>query len=135
MSVLETLNDIGINPVMATKLMTKLNISPDELDIPYYFNMFKDVAQFFSKYENSEYIINKVTFRHSDDSLSKLWEYVQVQQNREQLEKSIESLDGELSILGKIPEAEHRIKELEDKKFATTAMLDQNKKEIQMYER
>lgn len=135
MSILETLNDIGINPVVATSLMKKLNLSPDELDIPEYFNMFKDVAQFFSKYENAAYVISKVTYRHTDNMLQKLYEYVDIQKRREQTEKEMSSIDGEIKILGTIPEAQEMKEVLAKKKLDKMVELNQINKEVQMYER
>ncbi len=133
--MLDKLNDIGINPIVATKLMQKLGVAPEELAVVDIYTMFEDVARFFSKYENASYVISKVTSKYSDNMLQKVYEYVQLQKQRNELEQKVGKLADEMNLIKEIPEASEMYENLTKRKVQDLIELNNVKKELQLYEK
>lgn len=135
MSALEQLQDIGINPITATSLMRRLNISSDELTLPEVFSRFQEVAKYFSAFENADYVISKVTWRKTDDPLQKLYEFVGIQKKKAFVEEQLDKIESEINLVSNVPDNELKMLELSQRKEELNVELLQTINESKLYER
>ena len=89
MSIEGRFNDLGIDPVIAVKLMDLLNVSSDDFIDARRFERFKDVASYIGRFENYEYMIRKLTLTKNMDRLDHMWEWCQLSKQRQDIEKAL----------------------------------------------
>lgn len=134
MSISDNLGDLGVDVLVATEMMRKMNIEPDMLESNEIYGMFKDIVNYLGKFENRNYILTKLTSKPSDNQIKKVWEYVKLQQVRENIVKMIENTDKEYKLVENLKEAEDKKGELIQRKALESKKLDDITKEIKLYE-
>lgn len=112
MSIEGRFNDLGIDPVIAVKLMDLLNVSSDDFIDARRFERFKDVASYIGRFENYEYMIRKLTLTKNVDRLDHMWEWCQLSKQRQDIEKSIEDISFEGEELDKLSSSSEGVEKL-----------------------
>lgn len=88
--------DLGVDAIVGTELMLKLGVSNMDLIDPARFMRFQDVVKYLKDVPQRDFIINKITASKMVDKLDHVWGYVQLLNQRSQLEKSIQDKNEEL---------------------------------------
>lgn len=97
MSTLErAFNDMGGSAIVATDIMTRLDVKDYDLNDPVRFKRFQDVLSYL-KDKDFRFLINKITTAKNVDKLDHVWGYVELSKQKEDKERELAKLGEEIS--------------------------------------
>lgn len=98
MDIARKFEDHGINVIKAASIMKTLGVSSsDFLDEARYLR-FKDVVDFFSKYENGEAYMSNLLIGKTVNKLDHVWGYQELAKQRANLQDRIEGIKSEFML-------------------------------------
>jgi hypothetical protein len=101
----DQISDIGVNPLFATELMTKLGLSSSDLQFPSISSQVQDIAKFLSKEEDPMLFISRSGSirgnRDVHENVKHLYEYINLHKNKRELSSKLRRIDEEISLYEK----------------------------------
>ncbi len=90
MDIERKFEDLGVDAITGTKLMSLLRLTPEDFLDPSRFLRFKDVIDHFKHMPDTEYVVNRLTIGKALDKLDHVWGYVELSRQKEGLSKRVE---------------------------------------------
>jgi hypothetical protein len=88
----------NIDPVLGSKMMSTLGITPLDLSAPDKFNKLQDILKYIGNKQGGDYLLSKITSGDTKDKLGKAWEYINLRSKHDNLKFEIEKLSQELEL-------------------------------------
>lgn len=95
----ERFNDLGVDAILGTKMMKAMMVTPVDFIDPARFMKFKETLDFFKKYPELEYKIEKICLAKMVDRLEHVWGYTNLLTQKMAKEESMKSLNEKKSML------------------------------------
>lgn len=131
---LEQFEDLGISVLKATEWLDRLGVEHTELMEPGRFEKIKDVMQFLSRFENSDYLLTKLNRGFTKDLVQKTWEYIKQYEQKEKLLSAQENIGKEVELIKDIPDAQEKVRMLKNELIDTKIAIGKIDKELMIYE-
>lgn len=128
--------ELGINPLIATKLMGYLDLNTGDLNDPFNFSKIQDVVDFLKQYpeDDQRFMIRKVTIG-KQDKLKVMHEYTQILKDKAFHENTIAKIREEkrnMAFQEGGPDLE-KVKSLDEQEVYSKSKLNQVKEELEFY--
>lgn len=95
--MLEAFEDLGVDAITGTEIMSYAGVSPDEIQDPVRFERLRDIIDYVKKLPDRRYFVSKVTAGRDGERLDHLWGYVELHKQRESKLSEIKKLEEEIS--------------------------------------
>ena len=119
-------NDLGVDAVRGTEIMSLLDLGIDDISIPTNFSKFKEILSFVKTFDNYRYVIQKITRGKNVDKLSHCFDYVNLMKQRDDMKIKYDDTAKHIDNLSKIGD--------ENEKRAVTQRFIDMKKTINSLE-
>lgn len=92
-------NDMGVDAILGSEIMSKVGITTSDLVIPQNFEKVKDIMRFMKTVppQDRSYFLSKVTTGKVLDKLNHVWGYIELTKKKMDTEKSLSKLKEEIS--------------------------------------
>ena len=126
-------NELGISPLLATKIMYDFDLLPEHLNDPIVFSKLQSIVDFLKQYpeDTQRFLIKKATL-NKQDKLKVMHEYTKLLSDRLLHEKIAKELEKEKSVIGFTNDM-NKIKEIFDKETQNNNKLQFLREEIELY--
>lgn len=126
-------NELGISPLLATKIMYDFDLLPEHLSDPIVFSKLQSIVDFLKQYpeDTQRFLIKKATL-NKQDKLKVMHEYTKLLSDRLLHEKIAKELEKEKSVIGFTNDM-NKIKEIFDKETQNNNKLQFLREEIELY--
>lgn len=91
--------DLGIDAITGIKIMSALNLNPDDFYDGGRFLRFKDVIDFFKNIPDRDYVLNMITIGKNVDKLDHVWGYTQLQIQKNNIKHTLEEENKKMDLL------------------------------------
>jgi hypothetical protein len=133
---LSTFEDLDIDAITGTELFQMLGLSSIDLANPSRFTRLQQVIDYLKQFpeDTRRYMVSKVTSGKAVDKLDKVFEYTQLMQRKSGLEKELDTVRKEGSILTGDSDPLIRANQAQ-RELATRDAVNTIQKEIEIYEK